>query len=83
MCGFVTPLEGSEADSHRKPEVSNLYQIIMQIQETLYQRLNVWCFCILVTGYCTGGQLLEAKDRGGNQGVSQVEDLLQEEGKRL
>lgn len=22
MCGFVTPLEGSEADSHRKPEVS-------------------------------------------------------------
>lgn len=24
VCGFVTPLEGSEADSHRKPEVSNL-----------------------------------------------------------
>lgn len=22
VCGFVTPLEGSEADSHRKPEVS-------------------------------------------------------------
>lgn len=21
VCGFVTPLEGSEADSHRKPEV--------------------------------------------------------------
>lgn len=25
MCGFVTPLEGSEADAHRKPEVSNLF----------------------------------------------------------
>lgn len=25
VCGFVSPLEGSEADSHRKPEVSNLY----------------------------------------------------------
>lgn len=23
-CGFVTPLEGSEADSHRKPEVSGI-----------------------------------------------------------
>lgn len=21
MCGFITPLEGSEADEHRKPEV--------------------------------------------------------------
>lgn len=21
VCGFVTPLEGSEADAHRKPEV--------------------------------------------------------------
>ncbi|XP_077361722.1 carbohydrate-responsive element-binding protein isoform X2 [Festucalex cinctus] len=24
VCGFVTPLEGSEADAHRKPEVSDL-----------------------------------------------------------
>lgn len=24
VCGFVTPLEGSEADAHRKPEVSGL-----------------------------------------------------------
>lgn len=24
VCGFVTPLEGSEADAHRKPEVSHL-----------------------------------------------------------
>lgn len=22
MCGFVTPLQGSEADEHRKPEVA-------------------------------------------------------------
>lgn len=25
VCGFVTPLEGSEADAHRKPEVSDLH----------------------------------------------------------
>lgn len=23
VCGFVTPLEGTEADAHRKPEVIN------------------------------------------------------------
>lgn len=27
VCGFVTPLEGSEADSHRKPEVSSYSQL--------------------------------------------------------
>lgn len=26
VCGFVTPLEGSEADAHRKPEVSGLFE---------------------------------------------------------
>lgn len=25
VCGFVTPLEGSEADSHGKPEVSKTH----------------------------------------------------------
>lgn len=35
------------------------------------------------SGDRAGGQLLEAKDRGGDQGVSQVEDLLQEEGERF
>lgn len=24
MCGFITPLEGSEADEHRKPEVGHV-----------------------------------------------------------
>lgn len=32
------------------------------------------------TGDYIRGQLLEEKDRGRDQGVSQVEDLLQEEG---
>ncbi|KPP67600.1 carbohydrate-responsive element-binding protein-like, partial [Scleropages formosus] len=26
VCGFVTPLEGSEADAHRKPEVSTAFE---------------------------------------------------------
>lgn len=35
------------------------------------------------SGDRAGGQLLEAKDWGGDQRVSQVEDLLQEEGERF
>lgn len=40
-------------------------------------------FHLTSSGDRAGGQLLEAKDWGGDQGVSQVEDLLQEEGERF
>lgn len=100
VCGFVTPLEGSEADSHRKPEVSCASQsknhnynrkISVEQQSNLdiswvvivvSHSNGVGCvyFHLTSSGDRAGGQLLEAKDWGGDQGVSQVEDLLQEEG---
>lgn len=40
-------------------------------------------FHLTSSGNRAGGQLLEAKDWGGDQGVSQVEDLLQEEGEHF
>ncbi len=42
VCGFVTPLEGSEADSHRKPEVGDFCDVfqthISQIQWTIIEK---------------------------------------------
>lgn len=34
VCGFVTPLEGSEAEAHRKPEVSHPNAFFMMITLT-------------------------------------------------
>lgn len=35
VCGFVTPLEGLEADAHRKPEVRSLADYAESIMSQL------------------------------------------------
>lgn len=63
-----------------------LFQVQWRVNTTAPMTLNVCVcvyFCMILTGDRVRGQLLEKTDRGGDQGISQVEDLLQEEGEHF
>lgn len=91
MCGFVTPLQGPEADEHRKPEVVPSYRGDPGLSPFLpwgNRRGGTWEGHLpaeprlpeLCQGRGPGGQLLEEAHRGGDARVPQVAHLLQEAG---
>lgn len=53
VCGFVTPLEGSEADSHRKPEVSDLCHsgLYLQVKAGVLFQLHIIRNTVIKTAF--------------------------------